>query len=71
MQRIEIRTDRLNTPETVADYLGLTKDTVIRMARGRHCSGRKIKAVEVLPRKLRFKAEDIAEYVKKYPAASH
>ena len=35
MQRIEIRTDRLNTPETVAEYLGLTKDTVIRMARGR------------------------------------
>ena len=62
MKRIQIRNDRLNKPEAVAEYLGISKRTVLDMARGNHPSGKTLPFVEVMPKVLRFRGADIVKW---------
>jgi hypothetical protein len=62
MERVQLRNDRLNKPETVAEYLGISKRTVIDLARGNHPSGKTLPCVEVMPKVLRFRGTDIAKW---------
>jgi hypothetical protein len=72
MERVRLRNDRLNKPETVAEYLGISKRTVIDMARGNHPSGKTLPFVEVTPKVLRFRGTDIAKWEQSnYCASPH
>ena len=62
MERVRLHNDRLNKPETVAEYLGLSKRTVLEMARGKHRCGKTLPFVEVMPKVLRFRGEDIRKW---------
>jgi hypothetical protein len=62
MARVQMRNDRLNKPETVAEYLGISKRTVLDMARGNHPSGKTLPFVEVMPKVIRFRGGDIAKW---------
>ena len=56
--------ERLLPVDTVAQYLNLSKRTVIKMARGRHDSGRRLPCVKVTERKLLFKVGDIRSFIR-------
>tara|TARA_Y100001934_G_scaffold229404_1_gene276384 strand:+ start:117 stop:392 length:276 start_codon:yes stop_codon:yes gene_type:complete len=71
MQRIELRNDRSNTAETVADYLGVSKRTVLEMASGKHKCGKTLPFVEVMPKVLRFHGEDIRKWEQANYVSTH
>tara|TARA_R100000808_G_scaffold4611_3_gene14817 strand:- start:665 stop:874 length:210 start_codon:yes stop_codon:yes gene_type:complete len=66
MERVRLYKDRLNKPEVVAEYLGVSKRALTEMSTGKHYSGRQIGCVEVTPRQRRFKYEHVMDYEAKY-----
>lgn len=66
MERVRIYKDRLNKPEVVAEYLGLSIRALRQLASGTHRSGRKISSVEVTPRQRRYKWDHIMDYERQY-----
>ena len=61
-----VHTDRLNSPEVEAEYLGLSRRALTKMATGKHRSGRRIGCFEVTPRQRRYKYEQVMDFVCKY-----
>ncbi len=72
MKRVLLSTDGLNKPETVAEYLGISKHTVTDLARGSHPIGKTSPCAEVMPEVLRFRGTYIAKWVQaNYCASPH
>ena len=61
--RIYLAKDRLNNEQTVADYLGVSKDTVARFAKGVHSSGRHQKCITLSTCKRRYTYDDVMNFV--------
>ena len=66
MERGRIYKDRLNKPEVVAEYLGLSIRALRQLASGTHRSGRQIGSVEVTPRQRRYRYDHVMDYEAKY-----
>ncbi len=61
--RIYLAKDRLNNEQTVADYLGVSKDTVARFAKGVHSSGRHLKCITLCEGKRRYTYDDVMDFI--------
>ena len=72
MERELLRNDRLKKPETVAEYLGISKRIVTDLARGNHPSGKTSPCAEVMQEVLQFRGTDIAKWEQaNYCASPH
>ena len=61
--RVQLRKDRLNTEETVANYLGISKLSVSRLAKGTHSCGRKIKSIQIVGGVRRYEYDAVMEFI--------
>ena len=62
-KRVQLRKDRLNTEETVANYLGISKSTLARLSRGAHSSGRRIKHIQLMNQTRRYEYDAVMEFI--------
>ena len=62
-KRVQLRKDRLNTEDTVADYLGISKVTLARLSRRAHRSGRKIKCIQIMGRTRRYEYDAVMDFI--------
>ena len=62
-KRVQLRKDRLNTEETVANYLGISKLSVSRLAKGTHSCGRKIKSIQIVGGVRRYEYDAVMEFI--------
>jgi DNA-binding XRE family transcriptional regulator len=63
IDRVELRKDRLNTEQTVANYLGVSKRTITRFAKGEHSSGRKLKCFSICNNTRRYAYDDVMAFL--------
>ena len=62
-KRVQLRKDRLNTEDTVADYLGISKRTLARLSGGDHSSGRKIKHIQLMNQIRRYEYDAVMDFI--------